>query len=455
MGIDYDLLEKRLAPLLKGSSRLEAAARHVHGWLLASRPDERYQINAFNLATEEFALPDILEVLLLGIAKEVFTLSWQLHCPHCDMITDSYSTLNSVHGGSHCKMCDADYTADFHERVEVTFTLAKDIEDLNLPPFCAPPAALKSLISLQIPMRESREADIELTSGEYRYFCPITLSRGIIDVAGEPTAEVQQMQVTQLEGRFAVERVQLKPGKVHIVAENLGAPIAGLFVHENKLPNSLALAQLKPRVTGMMLQHMPAFQRLFGKEALSNRERMNISAVTIVFTDISASTQMYERLGDARAYNIVRDHFEILISAIEVHGGIIIKTIGDAVMASFIENAAAMRAIFAAQAQMQAYNEVKAIDEKVRLKIGMHRGPAILVNLNDRLDYFGSSVNKAARVQSAAGSDEVSLSREVVDDPKVQRELLQHGIRRLKRVRRSLKGLEGKHEILRFAWGRS
>src|SRR5262249_9148492 len=94
-----------------------------------------------------------------------------------------------------------------------------------------------------------------------------------------------------------------------------------------------------------------------------------------------------------------------------------VKTIGDAVMASFADPAQAVRAAFAMQADIgaQAYDLV--------LKVGVHAGPSVVVTLNDRLDYFGSTVNMAARLQGQSEGDDIVLSRAGAADPAV-RELL-------------------------------
>ena len=117
-------------------------------------------------------------------------------------------------------------------------------------------------------------------------------------------------------------------------------------MHKNKLLEEIPIALMKPRLSGITLQHFPLFSKLFGAEVLSGRERLVISSVTLLFTDITASTRMYETLGDVRAYNIVRDHFDILLSEIQNKEGIIVKTIGDAVMASFQKNVNSFEAIF-------------------------------------------------------------------------------------------------------------
>ena len=200
-------------------------------------------------------------------------------------------------------------------------------------------------------------------------------------------------------------------------------------------------------LTGLDMMHYPTFRAIFRDETLSTREQLKITAVTLLFTDITGSTQMYERLGDSVAYNIVRDHFDILFSEIEAHNGIVIKTIGDAVMASFRSNDDAVRCILNGMGRFEEYNQAKHLDHQVRIKIGLHRGPAILVTLNDRLDYFGSTVNKAARVQGYAKSDELLISKEVYDTPGIKEAIKSYPKMTIRSSKLDLKGLDGQHLV--------
>jgi hypothetical protein len=368
------------------------------------------------------------------------------------MVNDTFTSLKEVRSTTHCKMCNADYTADFHQRVEVSFSLAKDIETLNLPPFCVPPPSIPTFLELNLPYQSKETRTIELETGEYRFFCPITNSKGILKITEEITDEVQELKIFQLDNNsFNIEEVELKKGKIKITASNPSVPISGLFIHKNQLNQELSLQELKPRLTGLTLSHFPLFTKLFSTEVLSNRERLVISSVTIVFTDITASTQMYEKLGDAKAYNIVRDHFDILIQEFQKFSGIIIKTIGDAVMASFIDNQSAISAIFSSIQAFNEYNQTKDINEKIQLKIGLHKGPAILVNLNDSLDYFGSTINKAARIQMNANANELCFSEEIFFDKSIRKFLKEKSIKNIYRIKRNLKGIQEEQTLFKIS----
>jgi class 3 adenylate cyclase len=212
----------------------------------------------------------------------------------------------------------------------------------------------------------------------------------------------------------------------------------------DKLPDKLiTLEQLPLRLSGIQVLHHPDYKRLFGEQVISERERVQIRAITIMFTDITGSTRMYETLGDAKAYNIVRDHFEIFFESIEKCDGKVIKTIGDAVMASFPSNEQAIIAAAEAMANFREYNKSRQEEECIKVKIGIHRGTALLVNLNNSLDYFGTTVNKAARIGDLAKNDEVAFSEEVYEDQAFLTALKAAGVSEIQKRLEDLKGMNG------------
>lgn len=107
-------------------------------------------------------------------------------------------------------------------------------------------------------------------------------------------------------------------------------------------------------------------------------------------------------------------------TAIAEADGALVKTIGDAVMGVFRDSASALQAMLSAQQMLAAPPEGIA---PLTLKAGMHSGPCIAVTLNDRLDYFGSTVNMAARLEGLSTGNDVIISRAVYEGPDV-RELI-------------------------------
>lgn len=186
--------------------------------------------------------------------------------------------------------------------------------------------------------------------------------------------------------------------------------------HSYSLPDSF--------LSGLEVMNNPVFHELFGNQVLSTDESLEIQSVTVLFTDIRGSTRMYSTLGDVRSYDIVREHFKLLFTSVKENNGYIVKTIGDAVMASFLKPSDAIRAA------IKTYRSFKTISYEgaghLEIKMGIHSGPVITVNMNDRLDYFGNTVNIAARVQSEAKDHSVCFTDRVLNSPAVRQTIIEH-----------------------------
>lgn len=199
-------------------------------------------------------------------------------------------------------------------------------------------------------------------------------------------------------------------------------------------------------IRGIDCINNPLFRDLFESDTLPLDQSLEIKYATLLFTDIKGSTAMYEALGDSRAYLLVREHFNILFTEIESANGVPVKTIGDAVMGVFSSDHDALRAALAAQQALRRFYATRTEAERIEVKIGLHAGPAIVVTLNGRLDYFGTTVNTAARIQGEAGPGEILISRRIFDKPD-NKKLIKTCTDRVTRRKTSLKGLSGEHYL--------
>jgi class 3 adenylate cyclase len=134
---------------------------------------------------------------------------------------------------------------------------------------------------------------------------------------------------------------------------------------------------------------------------------------------------------------------DILRSAIAEEGGALVKTIGDAVTAVFRRPVASLRAVLAAQAELAVPGSGV---RPLRLKAGIHSGPCIAVTLNDRLDYFGSTVN-AARIVSLSSGGDLVVSGAVREDPEVA-QLIASGGLDAEPIEAELRGFENARFVL-------
>ncbi len=203
-------------------------------------------------------------------------------------------------------------------------------------------------------------------------------------------------------------------------------------------------------IRGVEVLQNKAYRELMGDDVLLEDQSLQIEHSAILFTDIKGSTQMYSDLGDARAFALVREHFLLLFAVIEEFGGVPVKTIGDAVMGVFYSRKVALECTLEAQKRLQDYYGEKDKENKIEVKMGVHTGTTIVVTLNDRMDYFGNTVNTAARIQSIANPQEVVVSEHVLDF-EGSKEILQKYNVNLKKDKTPFKGLNGKHVIYRLS----
>lgn len=172
-------------------------------------------------------------------------------------------------------------------------------------------------------------------------------------------------------------------------------------------------------VSGHRLLTLQTFRNLFPRETIPPNESLIVRRVAILFTDLAGSTALYSRRGDTIAYSLVRHHFDHLFTVVDDCNGVVIKTIGDAIMAAFTEPADALRAAILMHRELAQLNQQLqlASEDQLILKVGIEAGPCISVNLNGRLDYFGTTVNTAARVQATSQGNDIAVTGTFLEDP--------------------------------------
>jgi class 3 adenylate cyclase len=142
-----------------------------------------------------------------------------------------------------------------------------------------------------------------------------------------------------------------------------------------------------------------------GEEATEGAEPVTAGGLcTILFTDVEGSTALTQRVGDAKAREVLRAHERIVREALRAHGGSEVKTMGDGFMASFSYATRALECAIAMQRAFAAHNE--AAGEPIRVRIGLNAGEPIA----EQEDLFGTAVNLAARIAAQAAGGEILAS---------------------------------------------
>ena len=417
-------------------------------------PDrELCRINVLDFARkhgidEERALAAFLHAARLGL----FELSWNVLCPGCGGVLDASTTLKTVNREEYdCGLCACGYQPTLDEMVEVTFTVSPRVRHIaahrpdtlpeveyyrqifwssgvDLPDSLGDSLAEFTVDSIELPPGEKAVLSVQLPNDFVSVFDPVTHGTQFIDVKGEPTRERQTLSMVFNDVKSPVGTVEMRPGPLRLSLENRTGRrvLPALWIAADKLHD--LLGKRKPFVTAKRLLTNQTFRDIFRTDTLDVDQRLKITSLTFLFTDLKGSTALYERVGDLVAYDLVRQHFHVLHEIVAAEAGAVVKTIGDAVMATFT---APDRAIAAALHMREAMSRINAErgNEDLLLKIGIHEGPCLAVTLNNSQDYFGQTVNIAARVQGLASSRAIFVTQPVVDDPKAAEILATSGLR--------------------------
>jgi class 3 adenylate cyclase len=396
---------------------------------------------------EERVIGAFLHAARLGL----FELSWNVLCPGCGGVLESGATLKSVHAEEYaCALCAAGYEPTLDEMVEVTFTVSRRIRRIaahdpdelpffdyfrqifwasamDLPDDLEAIAEELTLDTLELPAGQKAQLSLHLPAEFLIVTEPVTHAAQFIDVKGEPTRERQTLTMVFNDVMAPTGAVTLRPGPLRLSLENRtrrrllpGVWIAGDALHE-------LMARRRPFLTAKRLLTNQTFRDIYRTDTIDADQRLKITSLTFLFTDLRGSTALYNRVGDLVAFDLVRAHFRVLNEIVAAEAGAVVKTIGDAVMATFPAPDRAVAAALRMREAMRAFNAEHG-QEDLLLKIGIHEGPCLAVVLNERQDYFGQTVNIAARVQGLAESQAIYTTRSVVDHPGTVRLLRENGV---------------------------
>ena len=299
-----------------------------------------------------------------------------------------------------------------------------------------------TLDALELPAGEKAVMSLQLPAQFIIVFEPVTHSAQFIDVQGEPTKERQQLSLMYNKVQAPVGTTTMRPGPLRLSLDNQAGVrvLPTVFIAAEALHH--LIGKRKPFLTAKRMLSNQTFRDVFKADNLNIDQRLKITSLTFLFTDLKGSTALYERVGDLAAFDLVRAHFHALLEIISSEKGAVVKTIGDAVMATFVRPEHAIVAGLRMRAAMTALNAERGTDDLI-VKIGIHEGPCLAVMLNERQDYFGQTVNIAARVQSLSTSQEIHITGPVMDAPAVATILEKEAIKPIQK-QAALRGIADK-----------
>ena len=348
---------------------------------------------------------NVIELCLEAARAGLLALRWDVLCPRCRVPKASVTSLDALPRGAHCDTCNIDYDGNFSQNVELSFHPAPALRSISAGEYClfGPMSTPHVVLQLTLQPGETREEQIELAAGRYRL-------RSL-----EPGPETD----FDLEDAAPIPEL-IAEAEAFSVAPGDRTDLVRLHNRSHR-PLTLVLEErpwVRDALTADRVTAMQAFRDLFSDQVLRPGDEVEVQRVCLLFSDLQGSTALYGAIGDARAYHLVRDHFAFLAAIVRANNGAVVKTIGDAIMAAFADPADAVRAALAIQKEVETFNADRT-DDGIVIKLGIHEGPSIAVTLNGRLDYFGSTVNMAARLQGTSEGGDVVVSKSLSEDPAV------------------------------------
>jgi class 3 adenylate cyclase len=479
-GIDDRLLESKMTEIEQARSWSPRVISRFEALIRSGDDPSLYRVNPLAFARDRaIAEAESIDLFLHAAQRGLFKMNWDVLCPQSGMVLDSFGALRTLKTHYVCGLCDVSGETDLDDFIEVTFSVSPQlrrlpfhdpdslsVEDFHwklrftndgkLPGQQAPfLEVLRGFVRglAYLPAGSTVTLPAELGPGALSGVDVQTQAAFMVPVAGKEATRPTRLRIGYDRQRFTPSLAVVPPGPCLVEVENTGS-IRGSLLMINWPPEVVAQKikpplEFEPYVSGGMLLARQTFRRLFRSENVNEKEGLGIRQVTFLFTDLKGSTALYERLGDLNAYALVREHFALLELTAQKHSGAVVKTIGDAVMAVFSRPTDAVSAALHILEEIDRFNREHG-EPGIILKIGAHCGPSIAVTLNDNLDYFGQTVNVAARVQSLADAGEICISEALYTAPGVRLLLTGHNVAEFGSP---LRGVEGSASVYRILHG--
>lgn len=410
-------LEKQIPILVQKGISKETITK-VFDWIKASPDNDLDRIRIKQISRNLDIDPDeVLFLFLHGCRLGIFTLSWDIVCPHCRGVRTSLIKLGDMPASDQCEVCEIDFDTTGVNSIEVTFHMHPSVRIVEKQLYCAAEPATKQhiLLTKRVGAKKSFSSNLLIGSGVYRLRKKGEKKYRLV----ESKQNHNQTDILWLP-ETNEEEIKVRP-KPNLVFENESEDEVTIILEERSEDQD----SLRPTE----IFNYQEFRDLFSEEAIATNLQLDIGIKTILFTDIVGSTKFYETEGDHGAFLQVREHFIKTNQIIQNFRGVVVKTIGDAVMASFPSPLQALKAA----KEMQEWFHPENKHTPVRIRISIHTGNCLAVNLNSNIDYFGNTVNYTAKLQSVTGSGEISFSETIFRDKDI-RDYLRQGEIKLRKV---------------------
>ena len=434
--VDTERLSRAVAALGKKVGNNDLATR-LGDFIRDAADADVVRMRPFELAEEwQKDRQEVLRTMLHAVPSGLLELRWSIVCPSCRTGTNEVESLDKLDEHARCQLCDISFDLDLDRAVEATFIPHRTVRKTEARSFCigGPSRTPHVMAQRNLDPKAETKFAAPRASGRYRLF-----ARGGASISVEVAAGgASRLDLVLNANSFDRKTVVVSPDAALHVRND------GDDSRHFKLER-LGYASLA--ATAQMVSQEAEFRRLFSGELLKGKTPLKVSRVSILFTDLTGSTALYTNVGDAAAFRFVDDHFDVMRQGIEPHEGLIVKTMGDAVMASFVDFERAIEGCVDILERFEAFRASSEHGARTGIKLGVFSGPCYVITANDRLDYFGQTVNVASRLQHLAESSELVVEKsEFVSLP----EALQKRWTVKEDFSTTVKGVETPVEVLRL-----
>jgi eukaryotic-like serine/threonine-protein kinase len=411
--------KRRLAKLLDRliELRLEPdVVEKLGDFLLNAPPQEVARIRPLALAERLGLNADQLTAACLHSAREgLLVLLWDIICPICRIPSGVKDALQAVGEHEHCPACDFDFKPDFGEAVEMIFRVHPEIRPSELAAYCVGGPAHSPHVAAQVRVApgETIELELALSEGAYRLRGPQLPYA--LDFQVRRAAAARRWELTLGQGVPPKTPASLQAGRQILTLTN-EHPVEVVVRVERTASRADAL-------TAVRASTLALFRELFPGDALSPGRLASVTSLTLLVTDLDPAGRLYEKFGDARAFDVLHGYLQAVGESVKREGGAVVKAVGEGILASFIHPAAAVRV-----GLTLAGRTVSGAEIGLRPRVAVHRGPVMVATINDHLDYFGSTVSQASRLTQRVRDGEMALTNSVASDPEAAEILRSRGL---------------------------
>jgi adenylate cyclase len=350
-GSNEELLERCVKELTVAG--IDEALAAKLGELVRRAPDaDLVRMRPFEVAdTWKINRLKVLRAMLGSVPAGLLELRWGIICPSCRTASEQSDNLGEIEVPGHCQLCNISFDLDLDKSIEATFIPHPAIRQVPKQMFCigGPARTPHVLVQTSVGAGEARAIEVPEEQGRYRFF-----SRG------GPSAMVEVESGASEEGEIIIKEGKLSVAEIHL------APGAKLGIrndtHESRHAKIERIGWTSTAATAHIVSMIPEFRRIFSSQLLKRGTRLKVQRVAILFSDLTGSTALYTKVGDAAAFRLVDDHFDLLRSAFESHSGVVVKTMGDAVLSVFTDSTQCVRAAIEALSSSKSFERPTKMD---------------------------------------------------------------------------------------------